>query len=185
MTNKEAEKAAVRLNTSGSHSFYASLLCCKDNKNSANHQVICGVFLYSCVICPKNLYTSMFSSSSSWLWLVWVVISSMPWKCSPRNPLTTEQMRSDNSKAAKSSVSSPKVVLPTQSVTMCSDTVPSPRIALGCPPSRADCVSFTKELIEELFLRTETSYLRASSCSSRREMYDVEAHVCQWREDGG
>nr|DAW79281.1 MAG TPA: hypothetical protein [Bacteriophage sp.] len=30
----------------------------------------------------------------------------MPWKCSPRNPLTTEKMRSDNSKAAKSSVSS-------------------------------------------------------------------------------
>ena len=25
----------------------------------------------------------------------------MPWKCSPRNPLTTENMRSDNSKAAK------------------------------------------------------------------------------------
>ena len=81
-------------------------------------------------------------------------------------------MRSDNSKAAKSSMSSPSTVLPTQSVTMCSDTVPSPRIALGCPPSRADCVSFTKELIEELFLRTETSYLRASSCSTRSEMYE-------------
>lgn len=37
---------------------------------------------------------------------------------------------------------------------------------------RADCGSFTKELIEELFLRTETFYLRASSCSSRREMYE-------------
>ena len=32
---------------------------------------------------------------------------------------------------------------------------------------RADCGSFTKEFIEELFLRTETFYLRASSCSSR------------------
>nr|DAY13118.1 MAG TPA: hypothetical protein [Bacteriophage sp.] len=88
------------------HSFDTSFLCCKNNKNSANHQMICGVFLYSCIIFPKNLYTSIFSSSSSWLWLVWVVISSMPWKCSPRNPLTTEQMRSDNSKAAKSSVPS-------------------------------------------------------------------------------
>lgn len=37
---------------------------------------------------------------------------------------------------------------------------------------RADCGSFTKELIEELFLRTETFYLRVSSCSSRREMYE-------------
>lgn len=36
---------------------------------------------------------------------------------------------------------------------------------------RADYGSFTKELIEELFLRTETFYLRASSYSSRREMY--------------
>nr|DAW79280.1 MAG TPA: hypothetical protein [Bacteriophage sp.] len=32
--------------------------------------MICGVVLYPCVIYPKNLYTSMFSSSSSWLWLV-------------------------------------------------------------------------------------------------------------------
>lgn len=36
----------------------------------------------------------------------------------------------------------------------------------------ADCGSFTKELIEELCLRTETFYLRASSCTSRREMYE-------------
>ena len=79
---------------------FVTLPRCKDRKSSANHQMICGVFLYSCVICPKNRSTSMFSSSSSWLWLVCVVISSMPWKFSPRSPLTTEKMRSDNSKAA-------------------------------------------------------------------------------------
>ena len=32
---------------------------------------------------------------------------------------------------------------------------------------RADCGSFTKELVEELFLRTETFYLRAGSCADR------------------
>ena len=63
--------------------------------------MICGVLLHPCVICPKNRYTSMFSRSSSWLWLVLVVFSAMPWKWSSRNPLTTEKMRSDNSKAAK------------------------------------------------------------------------------------
>lgn len=36
---------------------------------------------------------------------------------------------------------------------------------------RADCSSFIKELVEELFLRTETFYLRASSCADRRQMY--------------
>ena len=63
--------------------------------------MICGVLLHPCVICPKNRYTSMFSRSSSWLWLVLVVFSAMPWKWSSRNPLTTEKMRSDNSKTAK------------------------------------------------------------------------------------
>ena len=37
---------------------------------------------------------------------------------------------------------------------------------------RADCGSFTKELVEELFLRTDTFYLRASSCAERRKMYE-------------
>ena len=37
---------------------------------------------------------------------------------------------------------------------------------------RADCGSFIKELVEELFLRTETFYLRASSCADRRQMYE-------------
>ena len=37
---------------------------------------------------------------------------------------------------------------------------------------RADCGSFIKELVEELFLRTETFYLRASSCAERRKMYE-------------
>ena len=32
---------------------------------------------------------------------------------------------------------------------------------------RADCGSFIKELVEELFLRTETFYLRAGSCADR------------------
>lgn len=34
------------------------------------------------------------------------------------------------------------------------------------------CGSFTKELVEELFLRTDTFYLRASSCAERRKMYE-------------
>lgn len=37
--------------------------------------------------------------------------------------------------------------------------------------SHADCGSFIK-LVEELFLRTETFYLRASSCADRRQMYE-------------
>ena len=32
---------------------------------------------------------------------------------------------------------------------------------------RADSGSFIKELVEELFLRTETFYLRAGSCADR------------------
>lgn len=43
---------------------------------------------------------------------------------------------------------------------------------------RADCGSFIKELVEELFLRTETFYLRASSCAERRQMYD---QCKQWK----
>lgn len=43
---------------------------------------------------------------------------------------------------------------------------------------RADCVSFIKELVEELFLRTETFYLRASSCAERRQMYE---QCTEWR----
>ena len=43
---------------------------------------------------------------------------------------------------------------------------------------RADCGSFIKELVEELFLRTETFYLRASSCADRRQMYEL---CTEWR----
>ena len=43
---------------------------------------------------------------------------------------------------------------------------------------RADCGSFTKELVEELFLRTETFYLRAGSCADRRQMYE---QCMEWR----
>ncbi|MDD6954170.1 MAG: hypothetical protein PUI88_08855 [Prevotella sp.] len=32
---------------------------------------------------------------------------------------------------------------------------------------RADCGSFIKDLVEELFMRTETFYLRAGSCADR------------------
>ena len=37
---------------------------------------------------------------------------------------------------------------------------------------RADCGSLIKELVEELFLRTDTFYHRASSCADRRQMYE-------------
>ena len=37
---------------------------------------------------------------------------------------------------------------------------------------RTDSGSFIKELVEELFLRTETFYLRAASCADRRQMYE-------------
>ncbi len=37
---------------------------------------------------------------------------------------------------------------------------------------RADCGSFIKDLVEQLFLRTEVFYLRASSCAERRERYE-------------
>ena len=43
---------------------------------------------------------------------------------------------------------------------------------------RADCGSFIKELVEELFLRTETFYLRAGSCADRRQMYE---QCTEWR----
>lgn len=43
---------------------------------------------------------------------------------------------------------------------------------------RADCGSFIKELVEELFLRTDTFYLRASSCADRRQMYE---QCTEWR----
>ena len=42
----------------------------------------------------------------------------------------------------------------------------------------ADCGSFIKELVKELFLRTETFYLRASSCADRRQMYE---QCKEWR----
>lgn len=37
---------------------------------------------------------------------------------------------------------------------------------------RADCGSFIKELVEQLFLRTEVFYLRASSSADRRDRYE-------------
>ena len=37
---------------------------------------------------------------------------------------------------------------------------------------RADGGWCVKELVEELFLRTETFYLRASSCADRRQLYE-------------
>ena len=43
---------------------------------------------------------------------------------------------------------------------------------------RADCGSFIKELVEVLFLRTDTFYLRASSCAVRRRMYE---QCKEWR----
>lgn len=43
---------------------------------------------------------------------------------------------------------------------------------------RADCGSFIKELVEQLFLHTEVFYLRASSCAERREMYE---QCKEWR----
>ena len=43
---------------------------------------------------------------------------------------------------------------------------------------RADCGSFIKELVKELFLRTETFYLRAGSCADRRQMYE---QCTEWR----
>ena len=43
---------------------------------------------------------------------------------------------------------------------------------------RADCGSFVKELVEELFLQTETFYLRAASCADRRQMYE---QCMEWR----
>lgn len=43
---------------------------------------------------------------------------------------------------------------------------------------RADCGSFIKELVEELFLRTETFSLRAGSCADRIQMYE---QCMKWR----
>ena len=43
---------------------------------------------------------------------------------------------------------------------------------------RADCGSFIKELVEVLFLRTDTFYLRASNCADRRQMYE---QCKEWR----
>ena len=37
---------------------------------------------------------------------------------------------------------------------------------------RTDSGSFIKELVEELFRRTETFYLRVASCADRRQMYE-------------
>ena len=43
---------------------------------------------------------------------------------------------------------------------------------------RTDSGSFIKELVEELFLRTETFYLRVASCADRRQMYE---QCTEWR----
>jgi|GEM_PF-859308 len=62
--------------------------------------MICGVFSPVCYLPQEPIHINILEQ----LFMVVVgvvVISSMPWKWSSRNPLTTEKMRSDNSKATK------------------------------------------------------------------------------------